>query len=80
MEQKKKNRRKFKMVTLKRTKRKKKQQQRLKVNLPKVVTTQDHAHDVLADIMNVSFYCSQNYGALIGILQTEEWIRLSRDF
>lgn len=67
------------MVTLKNSKSHKNQQQRLRVDLPKVVTPQDHAHNVLADIMDVSFYCSQNYGALIGILQTEEWIKFSNE-
>lgn len=37
--------------------------------LPEVVTAQHHTYDVLANIMNVTLDCSQNYGALIGILQ-----------
>lgn len=40
--------------------------------LPEVVTTQHNTYDVLANIMDISLHCSQNYGALIGILQTKE--------
>lgn len=40
--------------------------------LPEVVAAQHHTYDVLANIMNVSLHCSQNYGALVGILQAKE--------
>lgn len=36
--------------------------------IPEIVATQHHTYNVLANIMDVSLHCGQNYGALIGIL------------
>lgn len=45
--------------------------------LPEIVATQHHTYDVLANIMDVSFHCGKNYGALVRILQMEGKTNLS---
>lgn len=40
--------------------------------LPVVVAAEHHTNNVLPNIMHISLHCSQNYGALIGILPSKK--------
>lgn len=49
----------------------------LLLSLPEVVAAQNNSHDVLADVMHISFHSCQHYCTLVRILQVKKIARVT---